>query len=288
MKRVDIQSPFARRAPQRVAPQVQMHSGPAVPVGARSVYVTAAVPRDVRLETRDVHATLFAPTKRPAGTSKTKESGTASALDRFAPLFRRGIQDLNDLTRTFELIDAVGPRWRAMVEAFEVLRAERSANGTPFEITLGNEGTFCRRTGEQSRATELAAGIAIDRGQPLFAVVHELIGHGLPLTHTDPELAALPYVSSSELLKNSGGDFESIFTALLEEYYSDEAIAGLAEALFLEDLERAGFDVRANLHAEEYDHLSNSLRVYRTEGVHAYLRSECYIGRNHRKDYQVA
>ncbi|QQR80497.1 MAG: hypothetical protein IPJ69_14600 [Deltaproteobacteria bacterium] len=205
------------------------------------------------------------------------------------PLPRVGfIQDIRDLKPAFSLLEKLGGPWKNMLEASDRLRDERVARGDvgsggeAFRITVVPGGTFCRRGEFQDRRRELADELNLDPGQSVFGLVHELT-HALPLEVLFPELAQLPYRDLSDL--GHTPSLEEAYYYILQSLYQDEAISCLAEILLYRDLVKADYDVTSLETLKNLEEIKRGLKIYEKEGIVGYLRSEIYIGRNHRSSY---
>lgn len=220
----------------------------------------------------------------------------------FEFILRHGIQDVDTLEMAFQLLERLNPTWRAFVEIWRQLVKQRedgreqgsdfadwdSVGGETagaFAIVIGDEpGAYSRRTAAAfDRRSDLGSGIYLQRGLSIFALIHELT-HALPITALPPELAALPYTDLGDF--DDEPDFEHFFHHLLNSSYQDESISHLAEALLFRDLVAAGVP-QDWFYEEDRESTTATLGLYE-EGVAAYLRSEVYIGRDHRSQYNMS
>ncbi|MDO8643533.1 MAG: hypothetical protein Q7S00_01020, partial [bacterium] len=234
-------------------------------------------------------AKLFA--AKPARGKSVKESPPPPT--RYTNLLKYGIRSYEDLALAFQLLTELGPPWKNMVDTMERLREARIQEGAigtaglygeSFAIVLNGKGTFSARGVGEDRETELSSGITLETGVPIFALIHELT-HALPLTALPPEMAALPYDSlpiAFDLLS-----FEKLYDNLINQYYHDEAISVFAEIQLYRELKQKGF-IQEEETSPEDPRLEQGSKILEKDGIPGYLQSECYIGRNHRVDYNKA
>ncbi len=190
------------------------------------------------------------------------------------------------------MLKDLSPKWADMVARYEELKSNRDADLQllqPFEITIvnprdikpGDDTTSYSMRGGFDRRTELAVGIVLEPNASPFVLLHELT-HALPLDVLPAELAALPYQSMDDL--GDSPDFDAVYRHLLLEAYQDEAFSTLAEMLLYRDLLAAGTP-KTWFNKGDVKFFEKALAIYETEGITGYLRSEVYIGRNHRSSY---
>lgn len=205
---------------------------------------------------------------------------------RFAPIFRGSLDSIEEIALAFQLMETLGGRWKEMADDFDRLHRKRSDSGEAFEIVVDGDGTYCQRGyASADRRTDLADKIVLERGRgTLSAFIHELT-HALPLNILFPELSALPYEQPNTEAADFSEDVVANYRLLVQSAYQDESVSVLAEILFYRDLKAAGIPADDLFSDWEVEFLANGLRIYEKEGVQGYLRSEIYIGRNHRLDY---
>jgi hypothetical protein len=178
-----------------------------------------------------------------------------------------------------------------MVEAMDRLRQERierseaGAMGEAFGVQVSKEGSLSLRWKYKDRRRELSDGISIEPCGSIYALAHELI-HALPIEVLMAELAALPYRNLGEI-EGQSPSFAEAYHHLLNHAYQDEAISNLGEVILHRDMKAAEIPLEAFIDPTELSVIQAMAEVYEQAGPTGFIRSELYIGRNHRSSYSV-